>query len=83
MVKLTCIYTRAGDRGKTSLGDGSRVKKHDLRMDAIGTVDELNAALGLVKTYFGEQRHSDIIDFLQHDLFDVGANKCRPQPQSR
>ena len=51
MVKLTKIYTRGGDRGKTSLGDGARVAKHDLRVAAYGTVDEANAVIGLARLH--------------------------------
>jgi cob(I)alamin adenosyltransferase len=78
-VRLTRIYTRAGDRGETSLGDGSRVPKLDCRIGAFGAVDELNSALGVVLT------GADLPDVLrapleriQNDLFDVGADLCVP-----
>jgi len=78
-VRLTRIYTRAGDRGETSLGDGSRVPKLDCRIGAFGAVDELNSALGVVLTA------TDLPDALrapleriQNDLFDVGADLCVP-----
>jgi hypothetical protein len=51
MVQLTRIYTKGGDKGETSLGDGARVKKHSLRVDAYGTVDEANAAIGLARLH--------------------------------
>lgn len=77
MVQLTRIYTKGGDRGKTSLGSGTRVVKYDLRIEAIGAVDEANAALGLIlcsnKTW---QAH---LIQLQNDLFDVGADLCFPE----
>ncbi|MBL0941767.1 MAG: cob(I)yrinic acid a,c-diamide adenosyltransferase [Alphaproteobacteria bacterium] len=85
MVLLTRIYTRSGDKGKTSLGNGSRLPKHHLRFKAIGEVDETNAALGLVRLYVDEildQRLAGI----QNDLFDVGADLCMPddtQPRLR
>jgi cob(I)alamin adenosyltransferase len=78
-VRLTRIYTRAGDRGETSLGDGSRVPKLDCRIGAFGAVDELNSALGVVLAA------ADLPDVLrapleriQNDLFDVGADLCVP-----
>jgi cob(I)alamin adenosyltransferase len=78
-VRLTRIYTRGGDRGKTSLGDGSRVPKLDCRIGAFGTVDELNSALGVVLAT------ADLPDVLrtpleriQNDLFDVGADLSVP-----
>ena len=75
MVQLTRIYTRGGDKGKTALGNATRVVKHDIRIEAIGDVDESNAALGLVDcTCFIELR--PLIQKLQNDLFDVGADLC-------
>ena len=80
MVKLTKIYTRGGDRGRTSLGDGSRVAKHDLRVEAYGTVDEANAALGLARLY-AEGEAEAMLARIQHDLFDLGADLCRPEAE--
>ena len=77
MVKLTKIYTRGGDKGETSLGDGSRTPKHDLRVAAYGTVDEANATIGLARLH--TQGDSDqMLSRIQNDLFDLGADLCRP-----
>ena len=79
MVKLTRIYTRGGDRGQTSLGDGARVDKHDLRVAAYGTVDEANAAIGLARLHSAGDRDVDAaLGRIQNDLFDLGADLCRP-----
>lgn len=79
MVRLTRIYTRGGDKGQTSLGDGSRVAKHDLRVEAYGTVDEANAALGLVRLHTAQEPEMDaLLARLQNDLFDLGADLCTP-----
>lgn len=78
MVLLTRIYTRTGDKGKSSLGDGSRLFKHHPRFEAIGDVDEANAALGLVKLYI-EEPLKEKIAVIQNDLFDVGADLCMPE----
>jgi cob(I)alamin adenosyltransferase len=77
MVRLTKIYTRGGDRGQTSLGDGSRVAKHDLRVAAYGTVDEANATIGLARLHT-EQVADAMLARIQNDLFDLGADLCRP-----
>ncbi len=78
-VRLTRIYTRAGDAGETSLGDGSRVPKLDCRIGAFGTVDELNAALGVVLAEAGlPDRLRTPLNRIQNDLFDVGADVSVP-----
>jgi cob(I)alamin adenosyltransferase len=77
MVRLTKIYTRGGDRGQTSLGDGSRVAKHDLRVAAYGTVDEANATIGLARLHT-ESMADAMLARIQNDLFDLGADLCRP-----
>jgi cob(I)alamin adenosyltransferase len=77
MVTLTKIYTKGGDRGQTSLGDGSRVAKHDLRVAAYGTVDEANATIGLARLHTGGVGDA-MLARIQNDLFDLGADLCRP-----
>jgi cob(I)alamin adenosyltransferase len=77
-VRLTRIYTRAGDRGETSLGDGSRVPKLDCRIGAFGAVDELNSALGVVLAGDVPERFRPWLERIQNDLFDVGADLSVP-----
>jgi cob(I)alamin adenosyltransferase len=77
MVTLSRIYTRGGDQGRTSLGDGTRVAKHALRVAAYGTVDEANAAIGLARLH-AEGEADAMLARIQNDLFDVGADLCRP-----
>jgi cob(I)alamin adenosyltransferase len=77
MVKLTRIYTRGGDSGQTSLGDGARVAKHDPRVAAYGTVDETNATIGLVRLHTNGALDA-MLGRVQNDLFDLGADLCRP-----
>ncbi len=77
MVKLTKIYTRGGDKGETSLGDGSRTPKHDLRVAAYGSVDETNAVIGLARLHT-DGEGDQILARIQNDLFDLGADLCRP-----
>ncbi|MCC6470947.1 MAG: cob(I)yrinic acid a,c-diamide adenosyltransferase [Alphaproteobacteria bacterium] len=80
MVTLTRIYTRGGDKGRTSLGDGRRVDKHDLRVQAYGTVDEANAAIGLVRLHTKRDKSTDaMLQRIQNDLFDLGADLCTPE----
>lgn len=79
MVQLTRIYTKSGDKGKTSLGSGERVTKTSERICAIGTVDEANALLGVVRLSTQSQVDIDtVFARLQNDLFDVGADLCLP-----
>ena len=73
-VRLTRIYTRGGDAGETSLGDGSRVSKLDLRIAAYGTVDELNAVLGVVLAGDCPTEIRDVLARVQNELFDLGAD---------
>jgi len=77
-VRLTRIYTRGGDGGKTSLGDGSRVSKLDGRIAAYGAVDELNAALGVVLAGDLPDELRPVLRRVQNELFDVGADLCVP-----
>jgi len=82
MVKLTRIYTRGGDQGETSLSDGTRVKKHALRIEAIGTVDEANAAIGLARLQTGSHAQGGadtMLARIQNDLFDLGADLSTPE----
>ncbi len=82
MVSLTRIYTRGGDRGQTSLGDGRRVPKHDPRVAAYGTVDEANAVIGLVRLHTTDQPDIDaMLSRIQNDLFDLGADLCTPEAE--
>jgi len=77
MVVLSKIYTRTGDAGETALGNGARVAKHSARVSAYGTVDELNATLGMCRLH--ADGDVDIaLSRIQNDLFDVGADLCRP-----
>lgn len=78
MVRLTRIYTRGGDKGKTSLGDGARVAKHALRVEAYGTVDEANAVIGLARLHTGAVPADGLLSRIQNDLFDLGADLCTP-----
>jgi cob(I)alamin adenosyltransferase len=77
VVTLTKIYTKGGDRGRTSLGDGARVPKHDQRVAAYGTVDEANAVIGLARLHT-EALADAMLARIQNDLFDLGADLCRP-----
>jgi cob(I)alamin adenosyltransferase len=78
MVRLTKIYTRGGDAGKTSLGGGARVPKHDLRVAAYGTVDEANAVVGLARLH-ATGSADEMLARIQNDLFDLGADLCVPE----
>src|ERR1700682_4136951 len=82
MVKLTRIYTKGGDKGRTSLGDGTRVAKHDRRVEAYGTVDEANAAIGLARLAT-EGEADAMLARIQNDLFDLGADLCTPEDGRR
>lgn len=79
MVKLTRIYTRGGDKGKTSLGSGKRVAKHDPRVAAYGTVDEANAVIGIARLHTRDDPATDaMLARIQNDLFDLGADLATP-----
>jgi cob(I)alamin adenosyltransferase len=82
VVRLTRIYTRGGDRGETSLGDGSRVPKHALRVAAFGTVDEANAAIGIARLHTDGEADA-MLGHIQNDLFDLGADLCTPEGGNR
>ena len=81
MVTLSKIYTKTGDSGETSLGNGNRVPKHSLRVSAYGTVDETNATVGLAKLYADRTLISTQLSVIQNDLFDLGADLCRPDQE--
>ena len=78
MVVLNKIYTRTGDGGDTGLGDGSRVHKDSLRVEAYGTVDELNSTVGLVLASEVPTAVRDCLTRAQHELFDLGGELCMP-----
>lgn len=80
MVVLSKIYTRTGDDGTTALGSGRRVAKYDLRVEAYGTLDETNAAIGLARLYMrdGDPALDAMLARIQNDLFDLGADLCFP-----
>ncbi len=74
MVVLNRIYTRTGDQGTTALAAGGRRPKHDLRIEAFGTVDETNACLGLVRIHTAGHEIDPMLGRIQNDLFDLGAD---------
>jgi cob(I)alamin adenosyltransferase len=76
--RLSKIYTRTGDKGVTGLGDGSRVDKDSLRVEAYGTVDELNSAVGMVLAADLPDEIRDCLTRIQHELFDLGGELCMP-----
>ena len=79
-VRLTRIYTGGGDRGETSLGDGSRVPKTDPRVDAVGEVDELNSLIGWAAALNGSP---GVLQRIQNELFDLGADLATPETPGR
>ena len=80
MVQLTRIYTKGGDKGSTSLGNGKRVPKHDPRVAAYGAVDETNATIGIIRLYCADNAEIDaMLGRIQNDLFDLGADLCTPE----
>ena len=76
--RLSRIYTRTGDDGTTGLGDGTRINKDSLRVEAMGDVDELNAVIGVLLTEPLSQTISETLLRVQHDLFDLGGEICIP-----
>jgi len=79
MVRIDRVITRGGDKGETSLGDGARVRKDSRRVEAIGSVDEANAAIGVLRLHTRGLPDSDaMLARIQNDLFDLGADLCVP-----
>lgn len=82
MVVLNKIYTKTGDKGTTALGSGARVEKFDLRITAYGTVDEANSNIGIARHFLqtsdGPKNVDDMLERIQNDLFDLGADLCVP-----
>ena len=78
-MKLDKIYTRTGDDGKTSLGDGTRLPKYHLRVTAYGSIDEANSVIGVAILHVGDLQIRKVLNHIQNDLFDVGADLCRPE----
>lgn len=81
MVVLNKIYTKTGDAGETALGNGARVAKHALRVTSYGTVDELNATVGMCRLH-AEGDMDLMLSRIQNDLFDLGADLCRPDMEN-
>lgn len=77
--RLSRIYTRTGDDGSTGLGDGSRIAKDALRVEAFGTVDELNSAIGVVISETDDAALTGLMISIQHQLFDLGGELCIPE----
>ena len=82
MVKLDKIYTRGGDKGITSLGNGDRVKKDSLRVTSYGEVDEINSTIGVVTCYCSSELKK-ILRQIQNELFDIGAILCMPNKRNK
>jgi cob(I)alamin adenosyltransferase len=83
MVVLNRIYTRTGDDGTTALGSGERRPKYDLRIAAYGTVDETNAAIGVVRVHLKDTPLDAMLGMIQNDLFDLGADLAVPQREGK
>ena len=82
-MRLDRIYTRGGDRGETSLGDGARTPKFHIRVKAFGGIDEANAAIGVALLHIDDSEVRSILSVVQNDLFDLGADLCVPErPES-
>jgi len=79
--RLSKIYTRTGDSGKTALGDGIRVDKDSDRVEAYGTVDELNSVIGMILSYNLPSAIRECLSRIQHELFDLGSELCLPDHQ--
>ena len=82
MVKLDKIYTRGGDKGLTSLGDGERVKKYSLRINTYGEIDEANSLLG-ISIIYSTKETGERLKIIQNDLFDIGGDLCIPDQSKK
>ena len=76
--RLSKIYTRTGDKGDTGLADGSRIDKDHIRIEAMGTVDELNSVMGMILAHELPEKIQDCFNKIQHHLFDLGGELCIP-----
>jgi cob(I)alamin adenosyltransferase len=82
-MKLDRIYTRSGDDGRTSLGDGARLPKFHARVAAYGSVDEANSVIGIAMLHVADADIRDVLTRVQNDLFDLGGDLCRPEREHR
>jgi cob(I)alamin adenosyltransferase len=78
MVRIDRVVTKGGDKGETSLGDGTRISKADPRIEAMGAVDEANASIGVLRLHTRARTEDAMLARIQNDLFDVGADLCVP-----
>ena len=78
MVVISSVYTKTGDQGTTSLGDGSRTSKNDARLEAFSTVDEANSNIGVALSMDIDSDIKEVLLLIQNDMFDVGADLCTP-----
>ena len=76
--RLTKIYTKTGDEGKTGLGDGSRIDKFNSRIEGLGSIDELNSVIGVILSEEIPAKESEWLKTIQHDLFDIGGELSIP-----
>jgi cob(I)alamin adenosyltransferase len=82
-MKLDQIYTRSGDDGRTSLGDGTRMPKFHVRVAAYGSIDEANSVIGIALLHVDDTGIRDVLSHVQNDLFDLGGDLCRPEREHR
>src|SRR6516164_3351953 len=82
-MKLDRIYTRSGDDGRTSLGDGARLPKFHVRVAAYGSIDEANAIIGIAILHGSDDDVRGVLTHVQNDLFDLGGDLCRPEREHR
>jgi cob(I)alamin adenosyltransferase len=82
-MKLDRIYTRSGDDGRTSLGDGARLPKFHVRVAAYGSIDEANSIIGIAILHGSDDDVRGVLTHVQNDLFDLGGDLCRPEREHR